>query len=96
MKQLSWLAVPIAALGSGLAVAATLLHYAQAHRLGVPGGYFPLGPGSVCVGFLAGTGAFLVAPPQWRTIPVAAGVALVTTLAASGLLLITLISAFGS
>ena len=96
MKQLTWLAVPIAALGSGLAVAATLLYYAQAHRLGVPGGYLPMGLGAVCVGLLSGIGGFLVASPRWRSIPVAAGVVLVTTLAASGLLLVTLIWAFGS
>jgi hypothetical protein len=96
MKQLTWLAVPIASLGSRLAVAATLLYYAQVHRLGVPGGYLPIGLGAVCVGLLAGIGGFLAASPRWRSIPVAAGVVVVTTLAASGLLLVTLIWAFGS
>jgi hypothetical protein len=96
MRQLSWLAVPVAALGSSLAVAATCLHYALAHRHGISGGYLPLALGAVCVGLLAGTGGFLVAPPQWRTIPIAVVIALVASLAAFGLLLVTLIWAFGS
>ncbi|MBF6025045.1 hypothetical protein [Lysobacter niastensis] len=96
MKQLSWLVVPVAALGSALVVAATLLHYAQAHRQGDPGGYLSIGLGAICVGLLAGVGVFLVASPRWRAISVAFGVALVTSLATCGLLLATLIRAFGS
>ena len=96
MKQLSWVAVPVVALGSALAVASTLLHHTQAHRLGVPGGYLPLGLGAVCVGLVASVGCFLVAPQERRSVPAAILVALVVAFATSGLLLATLIWAFGS
>lgn len=96
MKQFSWLPTSIAALGSGVAVAITILHYAEAHRAGVHGGYFALWLGALGAGVVAGVTSYLSAPKVPRVASKAATVAIGVALATAGVLAATLISAFGS
>jgi len=96
MRQLSRWSPSIVALGSSLVIAATLLHYAQAHRIGAPGGYLMPGLGAVSVGVLAGAGNYFTAASDQRNIPSAMAAAVVVSLTTSGLLMATLILAFGS
>ena len=96
MKQRSWWSIPIVAVGSGVAVAATLLHHMQAYRAGVPGGYLVFGLGTLSVGVLAGVGTYFTAPATRRAIQKAAAVTVGVSLATAGVLLATLIWAFGS
>ena len=96
MKQLSRWSASIVALGSSFVVAATLLHYAQAHRLGVPGGYLAVGIGAVSVGVLAGAGTYFSTASGQRNILVAIAAGAIVSLAAAGVLMVTLVWAFGS
>jgi hypothetical protein len=96
MNQIKWWSAPISALGGGIAVAATLLHYIQAHGLGVPGGYLPLALGAISVGLLAGVGGYYSASPHRRIISSAVAAAIVVSFATAGLLVVTLVWAFGS
>ena len=93
MQQRSWWVIPTAVLGSVAVVAATLLHYVQAHRLGAPGGYLPLAWGAGGVGLIAGVANFLLSPAALRPALITF---LAVTLATAGLLAATLIWAFGS
>lgn len=57
-KSTSW-PVPLVAIGSILATAATLLQYIHAHRVGHSGGYLPIVFGALTVGLIvAGCGYF--------------------------------------
>jgi hypothetical protein len=79
---------------SGIAVAATLLHYAQAHRVGSPGGYGALVVGALSVGFLAWLGGYFssISSRLAKAITAGLGVAAAT----ATVLLATLIWAYGS
>ena len=82
----------MAVLGSSIVVAATLLQYIQAYRLGVPAGYLPVVLGAGGVGFIAGIANFLVSRALWPAVIASLTVALVT----ASLLAATLVWAFGS
>ena len=96
MKQLSWSSTPVAVLGSAATICITLLHYAHAHQQGVPGGYFAVGLGAIIVGLLAGAGGYFSATPERRAPSAAVAVGVVVSLVTAGLLVATLIWAFGS
>jgi hypothetical protein len=96
MKQISSWLTPIVALASGIVVSATLLHYAEAHRSGTPGGYFTLCLGALSVGVLAGAGSYFSIPAAQRAISTAIAVAVLVSLATAGVLVVTLVWAYGS
>ncbi len=96
MKQIYWWSISIATLGSVVAVAATLRYYAQAHRVGEPGGYFALALGALVVGVLAGVATYYSVTSARPTILAAAASGLVVSLATAGVLVAALVSAFGS
>ena len=96
MKQLSRWSASIVALGSSFAIAATLLHYAQAHRIGVSGGYLAIGIGALSVGVLAGGGTYFATTLGQRNILAAIAAGALVSLAAAGLLMVALVWAFGS
>lgn len=96
MRRIAWWFVPVAVLVGAFCVAGTLLHHIEAHRLGVPGGYLPMVVGSVGVGLCAGAGSFIASASNRRSIPVMVAVAGGVSLVTAGLLLVTLIRAFGT
>ena len=96
MKQISPWLTPLVALASSIAVAATLLHYAQAHRSGVPGGYLALCLGALSVGVLAGAGGYFTIPAAQRAISMAIAVAVLVSLITAGILVTTVVWAYGS
>ena len=96
MSKISRWSVPIVILGSVIAVSATLLHYTQAHRAGVPGGYSALWIGALAIGCLTGGRLYFSAPPQERSALSSAAWGASSALLAAGALLATLTWAFGS
>ena len=96
MKQQFWWPASIAALGSGMAVAVTMLHHVQASRAGVPGGYLPMILCAAVVGLLAGACGYASAPPSSRGALIAILIGLGVSSATWLLLLATLITAIGT
>lgn len=70
-----------------------LLHHVEAHRHGVPAGYLPIILGSLGVSVFAGAASFMTSS---RSIPLTIAVAGGVSLATAGILLATLIRAFGA
>jgi hypothetical protein len=95
MKQVSRWPVPLASLGSAVILAVTLLHYIQAHRLGVPGGYAPTFLAATAAGAIAGACSYFVAPLGQRSGISAALIGAIVALAFVCLLVVTLVSGFG-
>jgi len=93
MRQ--WWGVSISVLGAGAIVAVTLLHYFNAQRLGVPGGYLMLALGSVATGSLAALAGLIAVPADGRRALVAISVAVIVSLVSAGIVLTALILAFG-
>lgn len=85
--------VPIAVLGSVVCIAMTLLQYIKANRLGVPGGYLSLALGSLGVGLCAGAATYIISS---RIVPSTLATAGSISLITAGVLLFTLIRAFGT
>ena len=96
MKQLPWLVAPFCVLAAGGVVAATLLHYTDAHRLGLSGGYGALSLGAIAVGFLATLSVRAVAPVGRTSRLTAALIGSVAAMATAGILTATLIWSFGT
>ncbi len=95
-QQVSRWPVPIASLSSAAILAITLLHYIQAHRLGVPGGYAPTLLGATASGAIAGACSYFVVPPSQRSGISASLIGAAVALAFACLLVVTLVSGFGS
>ena len=96
MKQLSRWPVPVASLGSAAILAVTLLHYIQAHRLAVPGGYALAFLGAAAAGVIAGACAYFAAPAGSRSGIVAALIGAAVASVWLAILVVTLVSGFGT
>ena len=96
MKHVSFWPVPIAVLATVTAVAVTLLHYVQADRMGVGGGYSALCFGALSVGVLAGIATYFSGLPTRRAIPTALALGTFVSLATAVVLAAALIRVYGS
>jgi hypothetical protein len=88
--------VPIATIGSSIAVAETLLHYARAHAVHASGGYAPWLVGSAAVGLLTGWCSYVSQPTPDRSAIVSAATGAVALLAVAGAMFAVMVWAFGS
>jgi len=93
MKQITRWVVPVAMLGGALLIAATLMHYFGAIRLGKPGGYLVLAMGSVGSGLCVGWADYAAGS---RSIPSALALAVGASLVTAGLVIFILVRAVGS
>lgn len=96
MKRTSKWLVPAATVGSAITIAATFVHVAHATRAGEHGGYTVLWFAAIAVGCLTGACVYWSASSQERTAVSAIVYGAVAALAAAGVLLFGLVSAFGS
>jgi len=94
-KSASWL-IAIAAIGSVLAAAATLLHYIQSHRVGQPGGYLALALGTITVGVLVAGCSHFAKPEATRSAPTSGLQGAFASLAFVAIVFVTLIWGFGT
>ena len=96
MERSSSPSVTVAAIGSVLLCAATLFHYVVSHRLGQPGGYFPLAIGTIGMWVLVAICSYFAQSAGARSALSAALQGLLAALAFLAINLATLIWAFGS
>ena len=88
--------VVVAAIGSVLACAATLFQYISSHRLGQPGGYFPLALGATSIWLLVGSCGYFARAATKRSLLAAILQGLLAALAFLAISIFTLVRAFGS
>jgi hypothetical protein len=96
MERSASLPVPLAAIGSVLATAATLLLYIQAHHAGHPGGYAPVMLGAIAVGLLVAGCSYFGKLQAARSGFAAILLGVLASVAFFGILFVTLIWGFGS
>ena len=94
-RSASW-PLPLAAIGSVLATAATLFQYIQAHRAGESGGYLPIVFGAFAVGLLVAGCSYFAKPEAARSILTSGLLGALASGAFIATLFATLIWAFGS